>query len=101
LLIKQDYPTANLLYSDEIEPFNETNTYLASSIASVSRNSLPPTLFMLAKINEEVADLKTLNSLLTDEEFDTYEGAAAVKMSGITAMRVGVDSPFKCPFLLG
>jgi hypothetical protein len=45
--------------------------------------------------------MKALNSILQDEDYDTYEVSPTIKFSKISALRLGIDTPFKVPFLAG
>jgi hypothetical protein len=56
---------------------------------------------MLTKISEEITDMKALNSILQDEDYDTYEVSPTIKFSKISALRLGIDTHFKVPFLAG
>lgn len=56
---------------------------------------------MVAKISDEIADMKALNSLLEDEQFDTYEVASNMKISNISAIRLASCFNFRSGFLAG
>lgn len=56
---------------------------------------------MVGKISEEIADMKALNSLLEDEQFDTYEVTSNMKISNISAIRLASCFNFRSGFLAG
>lgn len=43
--------------------------------------------------------METLNSLLEDEDLDTYEVNEKINISDIKALRLHLNTPFKCPFI--
>lgn len=56
---------------------------------------------MAAKISEEIADMKALNSLLEDEQFDTYEVTSNMKIASISAIRLAACFNFRSGFVAG
>lgn len=96
----QDTAAARL-FSEEIEAFSEENSYVAESVGRVERGGLSEGLLLAAKISEEVSDMRALNSLLQDEEFDTYEASPAARIGNISALRMALQSAFRVPFLAG
>jgi hypothetical protein len=74
---------------------------VAESVAKVERRGLSEGLLLAAKISEEISDMRALNSLLQDEEFDTYEASPSAKIANISAFRMALQSPFKVPFIAG
>jgi hypothetical protein len=90
-----------MLYSDEIEAFSATNHYLLPAFATASRAGLPAGVQIAAKVSQDIADMKALNSLLEDEQFDTYEVASTMKIAQIAAIRLAATVNLRSPFLAG
>ncbi len=57
-------------------------------------------MLLLAKISEDIKDTKALNSILEDEELDTYE-VSSVKIEHIEAIRLSLQLRFRCLFVAG
>lgn len=90
-----------MLYSDEIEAFTPTNHYLLPAFAKADREGLAGGVQMAAKVSQGIADMKALNSLLEDENLDTYEVASAMKITNISAIRLAATINLRSPFLAG
>jgi hypothetical protein len=56
---------------------------------------------MAAKVSQDIADMKALNSLLEDEQLDTYEVASSMKIAQISAIRLSTIINIRSSFLAG
>ncbi len=100
ILFAQENKSISLLSSDEIESFNESNYYVEPSFAEIKKEELNKDIFLLAKISEDLKDTKALNSILEDEELDTYE-VSSVKIEHISVIRISLLLRFRCLFVAG
>jgi hypothetical protein len=101
ILFQQENRATNILYSDEIEAFSPANHYVLPAFAAAERSAFPGGAQMAAKLSQDIADMKALNSLLEDEQLDTYEVASTMRIAQITAIRLAVQLNFRSSFLAG
>ena len=62
---------------------------------------MPGSVQMAAKVSQDIADMKALNSLLEDEQLDTYEVASSMKIAQISAIRLSAIINLRSSFLAG
>lgn len=54
-----------MLFSEEIEQFNDTNCHYSTYIAKIDKNTIPNSLQPLVKINENLSNFEEVNKVLT------------------------------------
>jgi hypothetical protein len=62
---------------------------------------MDPDLLLLAKIHDEIKDMKALNCLLEDEKLDTFAITSAMNIGQISAIRLSSSIRFADYFVTG
>lgn len=87
-----------MLFSEEIEQFNDTNCHFSPFIAKIDKKAIPKALQPLVKISENINNFEEVNKVLTAQNFDNYQ-AGDIKITSINLLRLHSNTHFKGNFV--